>query len=687
VTWSWSDGSLTTPYPGFTLTAAGKLTIPKSANTALTTITVRATASDKYGYATNFNISLSNNPAGVTVSGQNTLGIGKSTTLKATVLPANTPADKKKVTWSFVSPANATDFATLNPTSGKLTAKSLNGGAATAVQIRATTNTGGLISDPFTVTLYDGLVDKIQLPASKVTLFTTAGTDSSPTSYNLKGTDPSTGKAFAVTSKKALFSDALTWTSSKPAVATVSAAGVVSAVAPGTTVVKAAATDGSGKTASVTITVKIPVVSIAASLPAMGGRLAPKATKASLTPTALVNAGDPAATSKTLSWEFVSPANAADLATLNAKTGKLTAKATVAVDTAVQIRARSVQNPNVVSGTLAVTLVPAASTISFSAAVSGKTLDFFTVTGTNYTAHPKEQTNAANRTVTATGILYTSSNPAIAGVDANGKVTALKAGTVTITATAADYSGKKASYKARVRVPASSITILPKVASVYDGSKSIAMGKTGAFTGKSGTAFGKPSVTKLKWTVEYDPAGYFSPTQWDENKKYISVSSSGVVSVKKQNWYNYSFLVQAATTDGSTLSATYLVYVDQSNSAIKFNKKPSGWDSVGGEAWYIDFSTKFPEPTEAHEDFTVTTSGGKLSVYPIGAALDTTKVNPDAKDNTWYCAYFGVVSSTITGTKANPQTFTVTVTCNTSGTKATVKFYAYRIGSLSYIAL
>ncbi|MDR1431934.1 MAG: Ig-like domain-containing protein, partial [Propionibacteriaceae bacterium] len=660
VTWSWNDGSLSSSkYPGFKITSAGKLTIPKQTATSRTTIEVRATAADKYGQAQNFTIALTNTPTAVAITNPQTeLALGKSVTLKATTTPANIP--NKKVTWAVVS---GQPCGVINPSSGKFTASTQEMCYNVTVNVRATTQVGNKFVT-LGVKMYSGMISKITLPATKVTLFTTGANQT----FDLKG------PGFAITRTKSSASQNLSFSSSNTAVATVSAAGLITALAPGTAKVKAAAIDGSGKSATVTVTVKEPVTGVSVSAPAIAGtapatpKLAPKA---SLTPVATVTPST--ATSKALTWEFVSPANATSLASLNAKTGKLTAKA-VSTDTNVVIRAKSAQNPSF-SATLTVTITRAASVIGFPANVANKTIDFFTAPGEAYSAHPSTQTHAATRSVATTGVVYSSSNTAVATVSAIGQVTALKPGTATITATAADYSGKKASYKARVLVPASSITITPKVASndypaPDNPTKPIALGKTGAFTAKTGSAFGSPSVTKVAWSIEADPASVVSATFNSTYKKYVSVNSSGVVSIKNHalpNTAGYTFRLKASATDGSTVSGSYIVKVVQSNGAIVFDKASFDVDEYG---FYIDFKVRFADPANAHYDFTVTTDGGKSSVLPIDVYIYEYSYGdgPSRK----YSAYFDVADTP--GTAKKKQTFSLTVTCNASGAKATVKF-------------
>jgi len=117
-----------------------------------------------------------------------------------------------------------------------------------------------------------------------------------------------------------LYDDELTWTSDNETIATVSQTGLVTAVKAGTATIKAAANDGNGAIAEVTVTVKQLVTSLA-----MGntnkfwmnvdGTLALHADTIGVLPAD--------ATNKTLTWSSSAPA----IAEVDATTGMITAKA------------------------------------------------------------------------------------------------------------------------------------------------------------------------------------------------------------------------------------------------------------------------------------------------------------------------------------------------------------------------
>lgn len=144
--------------------------------------------------------------------------------------------------------------------------------------------------------------------------------------------------------------------------------------------------------------------------------------------------------------------------------------------------------------------------------------------------------NATNKAVT-----YKTSNKKYATVSASGKVTLKKAGagkTVTITATAADGSGKKASYKITIMKNAVKSVKLKSAKTVKAGKK-LKVKATVKTTGKKVNK-------KLKWT--------------SSNTKYATVSASGVVKTKKAG-KGKTVKITAVSTDGSNKKGTVKIKI------------------------------------------------------------------------------------------------------------------------------
>lgn len=232
----------------------------------------------------------------------------------------------------------------------------------------------------------------------------------SPTSVSLTEGE---SKALSATVSPGDATDkSVSWTSSAPDVATVSSTGSVTAVKAGSATITVKTTDG-GKTATCAVTVNAKV------FPVTGVTLDAKTKELvegdSFTLKATVAPDN--ATDKSVTWTSSAP----EVATVDAN-GKVTA-----------VKAGS--------ATITVTTTDggktATCTVTVKAHVASVTLDKTTLTLTagesaslTATVNPDY---AEDKSVT-----WTSSAPDVASVDANGKVTAVKAGTATITVTTTD---------------------------------------------------------------------------------------------------------------------------------------------------------------------------------------------------------------------------------------------------------
>ena len=219
VTWSTSNSSVAT-------VSSSGLVSAKATGTA----TITATAQDGSGKKGTCTITV--NPVlatSITLDRTEiTLGMGESTTLTATVLPAN--ATNRNVTWK----SSNTTIATVT-SGGVVTARSEGTGTAT---ITATTADGTNLKATCHVTV-------TRQTATSLTLNTEILTVEKGRTTQLTATvTPGTA------------SQALEWSSANTDVATVDATGRVTGVADGHTVVTARTLDGSNLTASCTVIVE-----------------------------------------------------------------------------------------------------------------------------------------------------------------------------------------------------------------------------------------------------------------------------------------------------------------------------------------------------------------------------------------------------------------------------------------------
>src|SRR5207253_2619736 len=232
---------------------------------------------------------------------------------------------------------------------------------------------------------------------------------------------------------------AVTWTSGNTAVATVSASGLVTAVAAGSATITASSEGRSGTAA---ITVKtVPVAAVAvtpASLSVQVGQTA------QLTATPQDANGNPLS-GRTVTWTSSNQA----VATVNA-TGLVTGAAAGAATITATSEGKS--------GTAAVTVTPVPVA---SVAVTPASASIQTGGTIQLTATPKD---ANGKPLTGRTVAWTSANGAVATVSTSGLVTGAATGTTTITATSEGQSGTAS--VAVSNAPVASVDVSPAAASL-----------------------------------------------------------------------------------------------------------------------------------------------------------------------------------------------------------------------------
>lgn len=226
----------------------------------------------------------------------------------------------------------------------------------------------------------------------------------------------------------------ITWSSSAPAVATVSANGVVSAVATGSATITATS-EGQSGTADVTVsTVPVATVTVA---PATAGVAVGGTSQLSAT---TKDAAGNVLTGRSITWSSSNPA----VATVSAS-GLVTG---VAAGSATITATSEGQNG---TSTITVTIVPVA-TVTVAPATALLRIG----TTVQLTATTKD---GSGNVLTGRSITWSSSAAGVATVSANGLVTAVAAGSATITATSEGKSGT--STITVTIVPVATVTVTP----------------------------------------------------------------------------------------------------------------------------------------------------------------------------------------------------------------------------------
>ena len=419
---------------------------------------------------------------------ESTVGIVEGSTYKltATVLPENT-TDSKNVSWSSNNEAVATVDA-----NGNVTAKR----AGTAV-ITATSTNGK--SAGCTVT-----VEKKQIPVTEVRLSESTVGIVEGSTYKLTAT---------VLPENTTDSKNVSWSSNNEAVATVDANGNVTAKRAGTAVITATSTNG--KTAGCTVTVskkEIPITEI--SLDKSSATLTEGETT-TLTATVLP---ENTTYGKSVKW---SSSNVA-VATVDLM-GKVTAKrAGTAIITAIS------ENGKTASCTITVNKKDTNITITeVRLNKSTETLKEGDTTTLTATVLPENTTDSKS-------VSWRSSNSEVATVDANGTVTAKRAGTAVITATSTN--GKTAGCTVTVskkEIPITEISLDKSSATLTEG-----------------------ETTTLTATVLPENTTDSKNVSWrSSNSEVATVDANGTVTAKRAG----TAVITATSTNGKTAGCTVTV--------------------------------------------------------------------------------------------------------------------------------
>ena len=380
VTWATSNAAIAS------VSSTGVVTgvLPGSA-------TITATSEGKSGSTT---VSVTLVPVGSVTVAPNTLSLTPSQTgtLAATVTDANgAVVTNRPVTWTTSDAAIATVSQT---------------GVVTAVTPGSATITAATGSKSGTAA-----VTVSQTPVANVVV--------APTSLALTQGQTGTLTATVTDANGAPLVRTVNWTSDHTNIATVSSAGLVTAVSPGSAVITADA-GGKSSTASVTVT-PVPIASVSVS-PLTATLTVGQGTTLTATVT---DANGAVASSASVAWSSSNPGVAAvsstgDVTTGSAGTATITASSGGKSGTAmITVNAAAPGPIATVQVTPAVGTVKASKTLQLSA----KAFD------------------AAGAQVTSATFVWTTSNGTLATVNTSGLVSAKRAGVVTITATANGKTG------------------------------------------------------------------------------------------------------------------------------------------------------------------------------------------------------------------------------------------------------
>ena len=327
----------------------------------------------------------------------------------------------------------------------------------------------------------------------------------------------------------------VTWSSSSSKIATVDASGLVTARKTGKVTITATAKDGSKVKGRITLRVVSGVTGL--TIEGAGSVAAGK----SITLKAVMTPAD--ATEKGVVWSVDCDKSIASIS----QSGKLTTKKISAITT-ITVTAVSKQN-SAIRATHTVTIRPVTTGLAISA--PRLTIDL---------ASPTLQLTAKCIPEDASQqVAWSTSNKRIATVDANGVVTALKAGTVTITATATDGTGVRAKFTVKVQKTVKSLTI-------------------------SGAAkLGGGQSTTIKATIlPKDAANQKVIYSLNCPASVATISTSGVLTTKNVTEIT-TVTVNAVSAENSTISATWTLVIYPKTTKLTLTAA-SSWINVGASA-------------------------------------------------------------------------------------------------------
>ncbi len=557
---------------------------------------------------------------------------GGSAVLKAAVLPEDA---KQTITWEIRSRAHA-PHSSVNAKSGLLTTQSDDYGL---IVVRAKSEAYSP-TDERTFCDYE-LALKQTLPARKLrllreeedvkTLTLCAGRDSvalTPGAIDRNG--------------ETLDAVSFSWSSSNTKVVSVSQDGVISAVGKGTATVSCRVLDGSGTAASCTVTVKQLVTRLTISGPEAAAPGSYVTFKAAAVPSDANN--------KKVKWS-VDDDSAAQGVTVRA--GVLKVPKNLALGEQITLTARS--DDGGAESSLSVTVAAAVGEICLSIAPEP-------VYHGNYTVNPRTgvlksltlstlalDSYGSGRIILDTqaglsyvfdvdspvSVIWKSSNPHVASVDANGLLTAVGPGSAKITATVNDARRSSASVLVSVINPASSVTIVSSAPALYKDQlfesgipfeRLLGLGKSVRNRAVLGDAFGRPTVGSVDWGLDVtaiSPDGSHddSLAETIRTKKWITVSSAGTVSTQTAlkpylvGGYKVFATLTARTTDGTELEGKCTYYVTGLTKRIRADYA-GGFTfmlSSSGDPWCAGYYSVTSSNPKAG---TAKISGSTLTLYP-----------------------------------------------------------------------
>lgn len=629
----------------------------------------------------------------VRVLGDVQLQAGKSATYTAVVEPAQFV--DQAVTWAIADQVDAPG-AKLS-TKGLLTTKATDTGTIT---IQATSVADKTVVGTLEVELLEPKVivpiKSLAINASKLTL----GTTQSQCGY----AELALTKLINANNEDVLddedYNTKIRWTSSNPKVASVNEHGEVEAWALGKATITCTTTDGSRKSAKCVVTVVTPPEELTITGQSNIARGKSASYKATIYPTAA---------NKNVTWT---------LQQLDGENLVAPEDVTVSTTGVVKVAKNAPEQILVLTATSVTGWADASMIIRVSSPTTYVKLYAFddahgvtwaektdgSVSVVNLYSCDIPETAADDHTFplepgtsNPVGVLWSSSKPSVATVDADGVITAKAAGKTVITCKANDGSGKKATLVVNVTVPASYLTVqsgLNTMAGEFVGDLfpesddvgfediyTLAWGRSTTNKAVLGDTYGKASSAKVTWSYElvrrgyrYDPeTGDYEPgclTEKDDTtlrqirkNKLVTLSSSGKLSfAKKLGNYDLSsepvYVIVYATIDyGShTVEGRRIYRVVDPTTKLRF--EPNKTITLSAEQW-MEQERFFAFTSDAALPYNVTVTSSNPKVLNVVSPVDYDDLG--RMGVTCMIAREGTAKLTIKANDGTGKTATITV--------------------------
>ena len=515
-----------------------------------------------------------------------TLKVGGTAKVTANVLPEN--ASNKGVTFTSSHSTVATVDA-----NGNVQAASAG---TTTITATAADEKGA----------YGTITIKVEDMATGVTL--------SPTSKELKVNETA---QLAASVLPATANQGIKFTSSDETVATVSETGLVTARKEGTAVITATAADGSEKSASCTIkvgatAVDVPVTGITLDQPEITIEVLKdaKQLKATVEPANATNKDVVFSSSNT---------NVAVVSNTGLVTAINNGTATITVT--------SKENPSIMAKCLVKVGAPVLVT---DVTVQPAELNLKT-DGTYQLSVSVLPSNADER-----GVTFESSNTAVATVSASGLITAKGPGSATITVTAKDSSGKKATCTVTVTQPVKGVTVSP-----------------------SSVVIQKDNVQKLTASVVPENATNKKLIYKSSNETVAVVSNDGIITARSEGWAT----ITVCSEENQAIYGTCTVKVGLPVYVTKITLDTTNVTMWAGATRQLGVSI---EPANAdiktvtygssNPDVATVSSNGLITAKKKGTATITVTAT-DGSGKSASCAV--IVKQPVTGIQITPNGFTL----------------------------